>query len=107
MINFVYAAPVALCAENKFYTEDQCIQKCVNGDKIDVKCCPDNSQIIFEVANQHDKYGGYNCAVISNKNNTDSGQYSLPYSEGVIGLIVGVAIVLGFIIFALILRKKK
>ena len=51
----------AICIERDFYNEGNCIKKCTNGLKENLKCCEDGQEISFAQENSSDGLGGYYC----------------------------------------------
>ena len=154
-----------LCTENMFYNDNNCIDKCIGGQIQTLKCCGENSVILFDegiiAMVEYREYGGYYC---SSSNapclrdidcNTDNfcdstahlcrsvvllktcGDNKIQYPEQcddgntisgdgcsytcqlestsnetnytgvIVGSIIGVCIIIGFIILAFVLKKKK
>ena len=52
----------ALCVEGDFYLENNCIKKCIDGIKKQLKCCEIGQTIIFNESKRSDELGGYYCS---------------------------------------------
>lgn len=98
----------AMCAEGDMVNENNCIKKCVNGEKKELKCCDQGYEIKYTDANRGNELGGYDCQKIAgyvvvpeNQSNQNSNSSMLSV------LIIGVCIIVGFIILAIILSRNK
>jgi len=90
----------ALCVENEFYNENNCISKCINGQKEELKCCGQGETISWNENNKNDEFGGYYCnnyRIQSSSNSQDNNNV----------LVIAGAIIIGFIILAIILSRRK
>jgi LPXTG-motif cell wall-anchored protein len=90
----------ALCVENDIYTENNCIKKCIDGTKKDLKCCGQGETVTWNENNKNDAFGGYYCYSSQTQSNNSSQSNSNT-------LIIAGAIIVGFIILAIILSRRK
>ena len=79
----------ATCIENQIYIENNCIKRCVNGNKIDLKCCSSTEQMVYDTTLEGN-IGGYSClAKGSGSNKTEDGSSCKSCENYVISSIFG------------------
>jgi len=64
LLNNVFVIAIsspAVCIEGTYYSENNCLTKCVEGIKNQLICCNSNEKLVLNPDNINNEFGGYLC----------------------------------------------